>query len=140
LTVVRRLLGSAVTTSFEFGNYWKRWDSVRSYSLENKSGRRGSNPRRPAWEIGQQLKTKTHHVYGVHSEPPKTQQNHHRRSNLVLTRQECGRTFGKPFRSDSHRFKLAFIAKRVSKPLKSAFNPTICPSDRIQKQFALIGL
>jgi hypothetical protein len=47
----------------------------------------------PAWEIGQQLKTKTHHVYGVHSEPPKTQQNRYRRSSLVLTRQKCGRHF-----------------------------------------------
>jgi hypothetical protein len=51
----------------------------------------GANPRRPAWEIGQQLKTKTHHVYGVHSEPPKTQQNDYHCSNLVLTRQKCGR-------------------------------------------------
>jgi hypothetical protein len=49
--------------------------------------------RRPAWEIvEQQLKTKTHRVYGVHSESPKTHQNRYRRSSLVLTRQKCGRT------------------------------------------------
>src|SRR5262249_12376242 len=45
----------------------------------------------PAWEIGQQLKTKTYRVYGVHSEPPKTRRNRYRRSNIVLTRQKCGR-------------------------------------------------
>jgi hypothetical protein len=52
----------------------------------------------PAWEIGQQLKTRTHPVYGVHSEPPKTQQSGYRRSNLVLTRQKCGRVL---YRKDS---------------------------------------
>jgi len=41
---------------------------------------------------GAQLKIKKHRVYGVHSEPPKTQQNRYRRSSLVLTRQKCGRT------------------------------------------------
>jgi hypothetical protein len=51
----------------------------------------GNEPLRQAWEIGQQLKTKTQHVYGVHSEPPKTQQSRYLRSNLVLTRQKCGR-------------------------------------------------
>jgi hypothetical protein len=34
----------------------------------NKSGRRGSNPRRPAWEIGVQLKTKNNGAYGLHFE------------------------------------------------------------------------
>src|SRR5262249_29929443 len=34
---------------------------------------------------------KTHRVYGVHSESPKTQQNRYRSSRLVLTRQKCGR-------------------------------------------------
>ena len=87
-----------------------------------KSGRRGSNPRRPAWEIGCQLNTKTHHVHGVHSEPPRTPENRYRCSTRVLTRQKCGRTFRKSFRSDSHRLKLAFIAERISKPLKFDFN------------------
>jgi hypothetical protein len=36
--------------------------------LKGKSGRRGSNPRRPAWEIGAQLKTKNNGAYGFHSE------------------------------------------------------------------------
>src|SRR5215469_3926559 len=33
--------------------------------LKGQSGRRGSNPRRPAWEVGCQLNLKTHHVSGV---------------------------------------------------------------------------
>ena len=35
-------------------SYWKE-----------KSGRRGSNPRRPAWEIGCRLKTKNNGVHGI---------------------------------------------------------------------------
>src|SRR5215471_13533868 len=33
--------------------------------LETKSGRPGSNRRRPAWEVGCQLNLKTHHVSGA---------------------------------------------------------------------------
>jgi hypothetical protein len=36
--------------------------------LIKKSGRRGSNPRRPAWEIGVQLKTNNNGAYGLHFE------------------------------------------------------------------------
>ena len=36
--------------------------------LKGKSGRPGSNRRRPAWEIGVQLKTKNNGAYGLHFE------------------------------------------------------------------------
>src|SRR5437660_1336238 len=37
---------------FLIGNQRKRLGSWQRQALENKSGRRGSNPRRPAWEAG----------------------------------------------------------------------------------------
>jgi hypothetical protein len=72
--------------------------------------------------IGQQLKTKTHRVYGVHSEPPKTKQNRYQRSTLVLTRQKCGRTFSGVTAKDSSWPSPSKIAKPLSKPLQFPSN------------------
>jgi hypothetical protein len=57
-----------------------------------KSGTRDSNPRLQPWQIGSQLKTNEHPVYGVHSEASKTPQNRFHCFGRVLTRQKCGRT------------------------------------------------
>jgi hypothetical protein len=65
---------------------------VRLQGFMSQSETNGLSRERPAWEIVQRLKTQRITFHGVHSEPPKTQQSRYRRSNLVLTRQKCGRT------------------------------------------------
>ena len=50
---------------FPFWKLLEREGDGQRQGLENKSGRRESNPRRPAWEVGCQLNLKTHHVSGA---------------------------------------------------------------------------
>ena len=70
------------------------------------------------------MKTETHPVYGVHSEPPKTQQNTNRRLNVVLTRQKCGRTRHGHFSGFAAIRPLRGVTRSVNTARLSRTNPS----------------
>ena len=77
----------------------------------------GCKPLLPNWEIGCQLKIKTHHFYGVHSEASKTPQNRYRCSTRVLTRHIAPATCpGYRYTSTEHEVLNCAIVRCVEVP------------------------